>query len=492
MKYLTDPLFKFLVVTFSLLCLFAVAVLNRNTPFRGEHWAMLYAFVKSPTWTDKFHNMINIEYFGDHRFQPLNSLPMLIEYLVWGASFFWYYAVSILLHVFYAVSFIKLLDLLRHGPNTTPLKSLIQNYAFEFSLFLVLFPSQDVLFWTYFHYIQIAAVLATFSVFLYLKNLASFNPQKALAYILIASSTLFYEPMMIILVLFLALNFLRWMYFKSKIILYESVPGLIYATCVGSQYFNQKLSSEVTIPPNVSVLNGIHLMTGHDALFTAPYAQNKILFCLYNFVLMLLNLFRGSFLPSTSHKVNIYEFQNSQFLLGSSLPYAVLVFFLVISFSLYLIVKNKASFKGVLLPYSLLSAATLFIFWVICWGRPGAGNYSSVQFRYAFVLLPFIFAILLDFIFRFTARYRIFYSALLIVLMGINLGSSLNQGMRLEKNMSALTHYVNALKARGVKSDEIVLAVAKSIHDYTLRVPGDDVFLIYNGRGGLTKFYGKL
>lgn len=481
----SDSLFHYLVLGLVLASLFFIAWINAETPFRGEHWAMLYAFVKSPDWKQKIWNMINIEYFGDHRFQPLNSLPMVLGYLVFGVWFLGYYFASVAIHAITAIGFVKLLDLLRNG------RGRVLDYPLELSFFLILFPCIDVLLWSYFHYIQIAVTLALFASYFYFKNFSRPGLQKYLAYLLILLAALIYEPLLVLLFLFIAINFFYWLYSKRNSLIFETVVPLICALGLASQYIGERLSSPITIPPNVSVLNGIRLLTGHDALFSAPLATNKFVFLLYNWLLVIVNIFRGVFLPATSHKTNLYELQNTQELFGQFLPIVSILFLIFAAAFLAALWKRRALLQSSVLLHTYLLAATTLIFGVICWARPGAGNYSSVQFRYAFVILPFLFAFLLDVCFKLSQQ-RLAYSVVLLVLISFNLSSSLNQGVRLKREMQPLTQHVRALKHRGLPKDVVVLETARAIHDYLIPVQGNDVFVIYNGRGGLTKFYGKM
>jgi hypothetical protein len=475
------------VMFVSALGLLCVPFVLSDTPFRGEHWAMLYVFSKSPTLGVKLERLINMELFGDHRFQPLNSVPMMLSYLAGGFHFAAHYLISVALHLFFVTAALQWLFLMKFG-RLGKVREIYASHPLEAALLFVLFVACDVVTWTFFQYIQIAVSLALLSISLYFAHWNETGPRKFIPYALLFTAILIYEPLVVILGLFVLGRLVT-----GKKGWQEAGLGILILVFFASRYWGAPLGKAITVPGNVSRLNGILLITGHDALFEAPFAFNKVIFVLYNYVLAVCNLALAIIWPTEANKVNLYELPNLQALFGASLPYvSALIFALIISLGAGVYIQKRALGR-VFYHYLFAFLAFSGIFTVICLGRPEAGHYSAVQFRYAFVLSTFFLLPLLDLFYRLNpVSKRWIYSALVLFLIGSNLASSLNQVLRLRKDFHTLSSYVRDLKIQGLTDEQIALTTSHTLHDFALAVPGDDVFLIYNGRGALTKFVGKI
>lgn len=474
------------LVPLSILFLFLLAFRIQDVPFRGEHWAMLYTWIKSGDWYAGLSRVINIEYFGDHRFQPLNSAPMILGYVLFGMSFLPYYLISIFIHIFLALGVLRLKDVFQGIPRTS-FKNLIFKYPLEFSVFLVLFSSFEVLFWTYFHYIQIATTLGVFALGWFLEDK---TPGKRVqAYLAVVLAALFYEPILCELAVFLGVNGWDQHKKKNRLLVSDFLLPAAFLLLIGSQYLSGTVSKPVSVPPDVSQFNGILLQAGHKDLFEAPGAFFKPLFLLYNFFLLVVHVFKTSAFPSYANRTNIFEMMPIPPAVEAQLPFlmggTILIFGLCAFSSLF---RKWLHERGRVLVVT--SLVCFLCVGVIIWGRPGAGHYASVQFRYGFVLVPFLFVIALELLERFTFSKKV-YALVLGYLFLVNAASSVLHAERLVKSFSPLSDLIVRERSEKRTSDEVVEKVSKGLMDYSIPAPGHDVFLIYNGRGGLAKFYGK-
>ena len=75
------------MIVFAVLLLFGVVVVNRHTPFRAEHWSLLYSFLQSGTWIEQLQRTADFVCFSVHRFQPLAFFPVVASYVVFKTRF---------------------------------------------------------------------------------------------------------------------------------------------------------------------------------------------------------------------------------------------------------------------------------------------------------------------------------------------------------------------------------------------------------------------
>ena len=430
----------------SLALLVTIAFLNRHTPFRGEHWALLYTYVNAPDWMKRFELISHFACFGVTRFQPLGFFPQVVSYQLLGAAFFAHYLLSISIHVVQTYLFLKLLDRFRSDSSDT--RSVFNRYPMEGALFLVLFPGTDVLFWTFFHHVQLATLLASASLLVYLTPSSSYG-RRLLAFALMIAATAIYEAFLPGVVVYLAVEGSRfcrrersaWL---GTALLVVSVAA--FGVKYGLQYSQLERSQWLSVPLMTRAMRSVD----YTLLALAVFVSNSIW-------------------PTAAWRGEIYTLAIPSAI--QTVPFALFSLGTGISFCLiFLVVKRKTPSKTSSL-YALCLACAVGILFLIVWARSFEGPVaSSAQFRYAFVIMPCLVAVALDVAYRLLAgRWRFMYGAALAVLIAVNALATLRHGLRLRDDMEDMTDYVETLKKEGFTANEIVTDVTRRLA--TARLP---------------------
>ena len=460
---------------------------NRLTPFRGEHWAFLDYYLRADSLKEAISNVASFNCFGATRFQPLGFFPTLFPYLLFGMNFFFHYLFSLGLQIVLTWIFLLLMDGLRNDFKGKP-RLLFDEYALEASLFLVLFPAADVLLWTFFHYIQTALILGYGSIYLFLKNKYEFNRQKLLSLALLIAASLIYEPFIVVMAFYLGFTLYALYRKKMKNIIPALIP-LLFLGLIFPSYYRQFKPSATNLIPIVGTFLNTQLHTGHNALIGAPGATNRILFGFYNLIGMIINIFHSIFFPYQALKVNIYEFFVPAFLKGRGLLLAAIsttILVVAIGFFLKLDLKKKR-LPGTHHLFIFLSACGMF--YLISWGRNEDGNFASVQLRYAYLILPALFCLFVDLVYRLTQRETLpLYSTVLAMLIFINLGNTLQHGIRVREDMEEVRTFVGELKNKNLKPKQITETVMQAYEKVQIPFRRENMFFVYNARGCISSY----
>lgn len=482
----TNHAIRYAPLLFSIYTLLYVAAINADSPFRGEHWALLYGYLHSRDWGNAVANVSSFVCFGVKRFQPLAFFPAILSYILLGTNFLAHQLLSVLLHVLYTLVFLQLLNWLRTGETAFSVYRL-RDFPLEAALFLVFFSTSDVLTWTFFHYIQVATILGMAAFLMFIDG------KKHLAYALVAGATLIYEPFYS-----LAIGFVLWeirQSYRKKHPPPVSFWGLLLLVGgIGAQYFSQ-YSGYVN---QIASHNEIQRAMVETSIATKAFAS------LNKFVVLVLTLLYSASFPTLAVKKQIYELHTFPWIERGTYDYYTFTYLsdrtvwltaaagaLLAGAVVWLVhtrKKNGVTNPGA--PYLYCGIAFL-LFAVIAWGRPVVRDYAiAFQFRYAMIGAALIVAVGLEIL-----RWRLpasIYAGTLLVLIAINNYSYFRQGELVAKDMGDLASYVSQMREKGESSDAIVDKMASAFAGVTIPVANpDNELFTYNAQQCVVEWASK-
>ena len=390
--------------------------------------------------------------------------------MVFGLWFVGHYAVSAALHLLYAAFATSLFELALPPERRSTVRGYaFQRYPLEAALILAAFPAADTITWTFFQYLQLAAVCGVASVVLTARDA---SPRlRALGYACGAVATLLYEPFLCVMAL-LALNGasrLRASQRRGWELAEAALPGLFVAAVASKYLFAfapQIFSPWLTLD---------HL----------PLVNTRAGRCGYMLVVFLANLARTLALPTVAQRGMIYELP--QLFLGYIAELTMVAVVAVGALALryarrtrtHETSKGDAS-RALLSPLVIAGLSLGGMFLMICGGRLAQPFYCTVQIRYAYVLFPFAFAALASHLRGVTPRARGVYAVALLYLVAVNAWSSANHVARVRREMAPITRYVTSLKDQRLSRQEIVTETERTLRERGLHVPSSDRDFIYN------------
>jgi hypothetical protein len=460
------------LLLFSCYVLASVVFLNRNTPFRGEHWALLYSYVHSSGFLERMRNVSEFVCFGVQRFQPLAFFPAALTFQLFGSHFWLHYVFSVLLHLGYTYAFLRLVDRLRREPSETPRQNLFLTYPLEAALFLVAFPAADVLLWSFFHYVQIAILLATLSLSFFLDDK---RHSKSIAYALIFVASLIYEPFLSLVACY-ALWGIAETRIKRRFPLHCLWP-ILFLLLIIPKYYTQYSAYR----QQVASYNQIQ-----SDMVMVPFLE-KAWFCFEKLQLMIVTTLYNLGFPTNAVRKNIYEmpivplmknglydFHSFTYLLPAYQNGFAVGFTVVLGLLAALYWKKRklilSSHQALALLYGCAVSGP---FLAITWARPVVRDVSiAFQFRYLLVGLAPLVCLLLEGLFRaFGPLRRPWYAGMIVTLILINSLNTLKHGFFVREDMADLISFVDELKARSLSSDEVVTQTTNAMT--ALKIPSD-------------------
>ncbi len=453
--------FKLIILITSFIVLFSIPIIQKDTPFRAEHWALLYVYSMSNSFTEFLFNIANFVCFGDNRFQPLAFFVPSLSYSIFKLSFFFHYVVSVILHIILVIRVLNLLHLLREGTfkKKEPLFFL---YPIESALLLVLFCCVDVITWTFFQYVQVATILSSYSLYYYIKKIYENQFRNSInSYLLILLSSLIYECYISLFTLYVIVDGVYFFSRKRRTgidFLVSLITLLIFSSIYLTKYFVYSKQAR-------SLWDWLYYLPSMGARFV-------------NFLATILS---SIFLPSTAKVNKIFELPMVSFISSRTyLAWILIVFVIFILITFFNVQKQKFNHLQKL-TFFMCIGVICGVFFSIGMAKFKELDYSVVQFRYCYSIIPFFFSVFLFLIYSLIPiKIRCIYSIVLFILIGINSWSTINFNYTLRRNIKELTDYVNVLKASGNSSTRIVFNLVEAISERKIKTSKSTEIFIYN------------
>jgi hypothetical protein len=331
-------------------------------------------------------------------------------------------------------------------------------YPWEAALFLVAFPASDMIVWSFFQYVQLGAILCVGSIVLYLRAVEEPPLRRLMAYTAICLSSLIYECYFPV-----ATTLLMFQLFSrpKKPIAW---PELWLGTFLAA--FGLTLWIRFRSEPMFLGGNGL----------------------VYEFLLLLANITKNMLWLASATRYNIYELEGMDALgIHAGRIASVVAFSLMLTFAGFLWKKRKDFTTSQRNALFLTGLAAVAPYSLIAIGRMGQAGYASIQFRYAYVALPFLLALLFGLI-PASFRRHTGYQLALGLLVAVNGISTLAHGLRCRDEMRPLRQLVERTRGAGNSSDQTVLLVDRTLLSRTLLPPISELGFIYNGIGCLEEW----
>jgi hypothetical protein len=438
--------------------------LLREVPFRGEHWALLYAFSHADNWKEALWNVHRFECFANVRFQPLTFFPSVIVYGIFGKHFFWHYLVSGLFHLGYCYLFLKMLSLLLVERK----KNVFSAYPLEAVLFTVIFFAADIIGWTFFLYIQFACLLLYGGVWLFFKG----RTREAWALLILA--VFFYEPIWAVgFLLLLFTVFQKRKFTKEEI--FASLGLLLTGVFIWLRYTQ-----------HIAVVKAITGENPPPLLTFSPLA--KFFAAGFKFTVLTTVFFWNLIVPESAVQKEIFELRLQEWLRAQPFSFSLGVFLAcaiaIISLSRSKFAKNAQS----IWIFFVLSIMVLFFF--IAWPRTENSSYVVNQFRYAYLLMGFAVALVLGLLRTLLpGKFRVVYFSLLTVLIFLHAGRTLQHVSRVRTVMRPITSASQSIEKSGQTSGkEWLEAMTKAIAEQSIPVGQADAPFVYNANACVIQY----